>query len=92
MGEMADVFNGWREHKKAKRDSNTEQSTQALLDAGVPFTSHNDGAHLVVTARDGSIIDFWPSTGLWMLRATKVKHRGVFRLILRCGSQRKDNT
>ena len=80
MGDMADVFNGWREHKQAKRASNTVQSTQALVDAGIPFESHNAGAHIVIKA-GAAVYDFWPSTGLWWLRPTKIKHRGVFRLI-----------
>jgi hypothetical protein len=92
MGEMADLFQEWREHKRAKRASNTEQSVQALEDAGVSFVYLNGRTHLLVVAADKTVIDFWPSTGLWMERNTGVRHRGVFRLISRCGTQRKDNT
>ena len=86
MGDMAETFNAWREHKKAKRASNTEQSTQALIDAGIPFESHNAGAHIVIKM-DSTVYDFWPSTGLWWQRATKIKHRGVFRLIQTINAQ-----
>lgn len=80
MSDMAELFNGWREHKQAKRASNTVSSTQALIDAGIPFESHNAGAHIVIKMGN-AVYDFWPSTGLWWLRPTKIKHRGVFRLI-----------
>ena len=80
MSDMAEIFNGWREHKQAKRASNTVQSTQALIDAGIRFESHNAGAHIVIKV-GSTVYDFWPSTGLWWQRATKIKHRGVFRLI-----------
>jgi hypothetical protein len=83
MGDIGDLFKELREHKRAKRASNTKQSTQALINAGVQFTSLNGGVHLLVMAADGSRIDFWPSTGLWKLRSSNVKHRGVFRLIQR---------
>lgn len=86
MSDMAETFNAWREHKKAKRASNTEQSTQALIDAGIPFESHNGGAHIVINM-GGTVYDFWPSTGLWWQRATKIKHRGVFRLIQTINAQ-----
>lgn len=88
MGDMADIFNGWREHKQAKRASNTVQSTQALIDAGIPFESHNGGAHIVIKMGN-AVYDFWPSTGLWWQRATKIKHRGVFRLIQTVIAQQK---
>jgi hypothetical protein len=80
MSDMAELFNGWREHKQAKRANNTAQSTQALIDAGIPFEAHNAGTHIVIRVGN-AVYDFWPSTGLWWLRATKIKHRGVFRLI-----------
>lgn len=86
MGDMAETFNAWRNLKKAKRASNTERSTQALIDAGIPFESHNAGAHLVIKV-GSTVYDFWPSTGLWWLRPTKIKHRGVFRLIQTVNAQ-----
>lgn len=86
MGDMADIFKDWRDRKKAKRASNTERSTQALIDAGIPFESHNAGVHIVIKTGT-AVYDFWPSTGLWWLRPTKIKHRGVFRLIQTVNAQ-----
>jgi hypothetical protein len=87
MSDMAEIFSGWREHKQAKRASNTVQSTQALIDAGIPFESHNAGAHIVIK-QGSAVYDFWPSTGLWWQRATKIKHRGVFRMIQAINAER----
>lgn len=80
MGDMGDVFNDWREHKQAKRADNTKQSTALLQQAGVIFDSLNAGAHLVVQA-DPNVVDFWPSTGLWIVRGQPAKRRGVRKLI-----------
>lgn len=38
--------------------------TAELLNQKIPFTSHNNGAHLIVEGPEG-YIDFWPGTGRW---------------------------
>jgi hypothetical protein len=75
--DMADDFRALREESQRRRQSNREQSPLALTAAGLQFTVHNDGAHLVVCAR----WDFWPGTGKWIDRKTKRGGRGVFQLI-----------
>ena len=75
--EMGEIFKAWDEHKKAKKADNLAQSTQILTERGIPFTSHNNGVHLVVD----SCFDFWPSTGKWIERETGKKGRGVFNLL-----------
>lgn len=60
----------WRAHKAASQDrraSNREQSAARLRSEGIPFTEHNNGAHLVVEGVTG-FIDFWPGTGKWKTR------------------------
>jgi hypothetical protein len=79
MGDMGDDFRAMNEYKKQKRKSNTQKSTQILIDKGIKFVSLNHGSHLFV---DGKI-DFWPSTGKWIVRGGKKYHRGVFKLIRR---------
>jgi len=80
MGDMGDVFNDLRKIKQEKRASNTESSTALLAAAGIRFLSLNGGVHLRVKAgvRD---VDFWPSTGLWMVAGEQRKNRGVRNLI-----------
>ncbi len=66
------------EASKQRRAANRENSAQLLREHGVPFVSKNSGAHLVI---DGGWADFWPGTGLWIIRITKQRERGVFPLI-----------
>lgn len=80
MGDMAEVFAGWREMKQKKKRSNLAQSTAQLVSAGIPFTSHNGGVHLVLMKGEQPI-DYWPSTGLWWIRGTSNKRRGIQKLI-----------
>jgi len=82
MGDMGDVFNEMRSRKKTKRADNTLQSTELLRNKGIVFLSKNGGAHLVIGE-----IDFWPSTGLWINRATKKKSRGVLPLLRELGGK-----
>lgn len=80
MGDMAEIFNDLREIKREKRRSNTAQSTRLLQHHGIEFVSHNGGIHLMLTSGDQAI-DYWPSTGLWWIRGTSNKRRGVKKLI-----------
>jgi len=36
---------------------------------------------LIVTGVGWELIDFWPGTGKWIARDTKLKGRGVFNLL-----------
>ncbi len=80
MSDFAEDMAAWSEHKRQKRASNTEASTQMLIDAGIPFTSLNGGVHIRF-AVVGYVIDFWPSTGLWHANGWKYKTRGVRSLL-----------
>lgn len=51
---------------------------------GIPFVAKNGGAHLIVSAA-GLVVDFWPETGLWAVRGTNERRRGVRHLIKRLG-------
>jgi hypothetical protein len=82
MSEIGEIFNGLRELKKEKRANNTECSTDILQRCGVAFSSPNGGAHLVVQAGP-HVVDFWPSTGLWIVRnpSRSIRRRGVRKLV-----------
>lgn len=69
-----------------RRAQNRERSARLLAEAGIPFTSHNGGAHLIV---EGSTcyIDFWPGTGKWIVRDSKTKGFGVRKLIALCNKE-----
>ena len=85
MGDMGEVFKVMNEAKKERRASNAEKSTDILIEHGVIFTTTN-GSHLTVDAGAKGKIDFYPSTGLWIVRANKKRRRGVFNLIKYIGN------
>lgn len=79
MGDMGDDFRAWDKEKKVKRASNTVESTRMLLEAGIEYESKNGGAHLIVNTPSG-LVDFWPSSGLYIIRSSGQKRRGVRNL------------
>jgi len=79
MSEIGDVFKAIKEKKKGKKLSNIEHSTMLLIDKGFDVDIRNNGVHLIVDWNDKTV-DFWPSTGKWMVRGGKTS-RGVKGLI-----------
>jgi len=80
MGDMGEVFNEMRQATQERRAKNTRSSTELLEASKVQFMARNGGSHLIVKAGK-RVVDFWPSTGLWIVRGEKAKHGGVMRLI-----------
>jgi hypothetical protein len=80
MGDMGEGWAEWRQAKQEKKRSNMAYSTRQLREAGIEFTMHNSGIHLVLKKGENTI-DFWPSTGLWWVRGAQKKCRGITRLI-----------
>jgi hypothetical protein len=79
---MGELFEARRIASQAKRASNREFSTNLLQQEGIAFTSHNQGAHLIVAGA----WNFWPGTGRWEERKGKPgipprSGRGVQRLV-----------
>jgi hypothetical protein len=80
---LSDFWRDVRAAGQVKRASNRAQSPGCLRDAGFAFEVKNDGAHLLVHGPAG-LIDFWPGTGLWIVRGTSWRGHGVFKLIKFC--------
>ena len=80
MSEIAEDFNALKKYRQEKRSNNRDNSAELLKSAGISFESKNVGVHLVVNA-NGHTFDFWPGTGLWIMRGSTQRHRGVFSLI-----------
>lgn len=78
-GDMGEIFTAMRQASQEKRAKNRERSQALLVKAGIQFTTHNNGAHLVVAER----YDFWPGTGYWRARGENTARRGVHKLIAR---------
>jgi hypothetical protein len=79
LDDMGDFFRAWDRCKKAKKALNQQWSTEALRLAGIKFESKNFGNHLIVH-HDNMVVDFWPSTGKWIVRAGR-KGRGIRKLL-----------
>lgn len=83
MDDMKAVFDAMDERSKQKREANRDNAPRILADAGISFSSHNFGAHLIVTGKFESF-DFWPGTGRWTARGTGIQTGfGIFNLIKR---------
>ena len=86
MGDMGEAFRELTKARKEKRKFNLKRSTQLLECLNIPFVKHNAGFHLVVSYR-GKVVDFYPSTGLWVDRENKnIKCRGVRGLLVYIGA------
>ena len=79
---MGDIFRAHQKERQAKRASNRQSGPEVLRAAGIQFQIKNDGAHLIVQARD-HVIDYWPGTGKWQTRGHRfgVVGRGVRNLV-----------
>jgi hypothetical protein len=78
--DMSATFRVMKEASQEKRRSNLDNSTKLLRERGITFDVYNDGMHLVIRSGE-RVFDFWPSTGKWIERASKVDGRGVFNLL-----------
>ena len=83
-----EMWAAYHKERQAKRAGNREHATRRLREAGIPFTSHNDGAHLIVMEQ----FDLWPGTGKWKERGAEKYHRGVGGLIARIRAGSREGT
>lgn len=79
-GDEGDFWRDVNAARQQKRASNRDNSADMLRAAGVKFEERNIGAHLIVQA-PGETIDFWPGTGLWIVRGSTKRSYGVRNLI-----------
>ena len=85
MSEGSEMGDLWREYKverQQKRASNRDHSKKILDNNAIPHEVKNGGAHLIVTM-DDLVIDFWPGTGLWIVRDGKNQRHGGVRKLLK---------
>lgn len=75
MSELGETFKMWGEHNKKKKAKNKANSLEILKSLNVEFKFLSED-HLRVGE-----YDFWPSTGLFIHRKTKIRGRGVRNLI-----------
>ena len=80
MGDMGIMFRIMKDESKDRRTSHRNTSPQCLRDAGISFERINGGVQLIVES-DHGLIDFWPGTGRWRVRAYATTKFGVKNLI-----------
>lgn len=73
MGDMGDLFNDLRDHKKQKKRKNLDYAENVLQGY-----EHRQVDEYLFNIGD---FDFWPSTGLFKNRVTKKKGRGINNLL-----------
>lgn len=71
---MSDAIEDYKLHNTMvanERRLRRELAQRALeTDAEISFSSHNQGAHLILVGKAASA-DFWPGTGRWHARGEK---------------------
>jgi hypothetical protein len=77
MREMGEFLDGL---SKKRREHNREYGVSMLKKCGVTFSEHNNGYHLIVYGQLASV-DYWPSTGKWIVRGSKQEGRGIRNLL-----------
>lgn len=78
--EETESWRNYRKDKQTKRQQNKDDSTFLLNQADVSYTEHNDVLHLIIQHNE-DIIDFYPSTGLWIVRKKNYQRRGIGKLL-----------
>lgn len=76
-------FKELKEETKRSKEERKTINTLVLLDKGIRFESKNFGYHLIVEGKQ-SIIDFWPSTGKFIVRQNRKKGHGIGKLLELC--------
>jgi hypothetical protein len=78
------LYKAMYQKSKEKREANRAGSAKLLDSYDIPYKSMNGGTHLIIQYENQPlIIDFWPGTGLWIVRHRKPEYRkrGVRPLI-----------
>jgi hypothetical protein len=77
MSDIGDDFRALKEFRKEKRDAYKSgqmlEDIQLVRNASAHIDEKNGGEHLIVTAENGRIIDYWPGTKRWIARRTSAK-------------------
>jgi len=80
---MTALYASKRQESRERRARHRAASPKLLDNEGLIYSTHNGNAHLVVhhPLQPDVLVDFWPGTGLWSVRNTGFKSRGVKSLI-----------
>lgn len=77
MGDVGDYWNDVKEYYKEKknlyRSGKMKEDISLVVNNSAHIEEKNGGEHLIVTAENGRVIDYWPSTKRWISRRYKGK-------------------
>lgn len=80
--EDSKMWKAYKAMKSSERKARRDAAPDMLRKAGISFSLHNEGAHIVLYTKDGSAIDFWPGTTKWATRTIpKVSDYGIDTLL-----------
>lgn len=77
MSESIEYLRAMKESEREFRQRAKAARTKYIQDSGLEHTIHNNGEHIVVCNE----VDFWPSTGLWIVRRGRYRRHGVKGLV-----------
>lgn len=90
MGEAADDYTmgefyaGLRQERQERGAERRDHAPRVLAEEGVNIARiENNGAHIIIH-HAAQHVDFWPASGLWIVRETKERRRGLWPLIRHC--------
>lgn len=69
-----------------QRKSNRKTGRRMLKEAGIEFTVHNYGAHLII-AGSNEPVHFWPGTGRWLTSYSRKRGFGIESLLAELGKK-----
>lgn len=89
MGDIGDTYQIMKEESQKRRAEYRRYAPEVLRgEAGLVVVSKNAGAHLIVKKPySGCWVDFWPGTGLWIVRlrgnikSKQRRGRGIRKLL-----------
>ena len=81
---MTQPFGGKNQSRAKRKRYNMESCTKRLQDENIDFVTNNNGMHLVVNIGGTweNIVDYWPTTGRWIVRKSNLNGRGVESLLI----------
>lgn len=72
MSDIGDDFRAMRDHRRARKQhyhqTQLPQDKKRVIGLAAHIDERNDGEHWIVTAGNARIVDYWPSTGRWIVR------------------------
>lgn len=75
MSDLADDFRALKEHRrkeKEKRHSDSSEAREQIRREALDVEEKNNGLHWIVRT-EKETIDFWPTSGRWMVRGNKAQ-------------------